>query len=560
MHGVVGLFEVGDERGFERVGLAAVAQGLGRAHGQHGAAVHQRDAVAALGLVHEVRRDEDGDVVVARELAQLAPEQVARGGVHARGGLVEDQHLGPVQAGGGELQALADAQRELVRRGLGVLDEVEALQPLLDGLRGGRAFELVELGVQLQVLPHAELFVERERLRHIAHAHAGGQVAGVDGLAQQLRAAGRDVEQTGEHLHRRRLAAAVAAQEAEDLAALDAKADVVHRHEVAEAARQVLGFDGGRAVGVRARRDHQRLAAAALVGRQQGHVGGLQRGGAGGLQHGGGGVAGQHAAVVHRHQMVEALGFFHVGRGHDHRHAGALGAQGFDQAPELPARERVHAGGGLVEDQQVGVVDQRAAQPELLLHAARELAGGAVAKRCQAGGVEQALDTRLALGRALAEQPREEIDVLAHRQRGVEVAPQPLRHEGDARGQLLAKARVGHVAAQHAHAAALDGLDAGDDGQQGRFADAVRPDQADGAPGRQLQRDVRQRGARAVVGVAVREIVDLDGVHGAGAVCVGIGVGVCCGVWGGSFTASSAGQAAFGSMRTKPLPVSPAFT
>ncbi len=75
------------------------------------------------------------------------------------------------------------------------------------------------------------------------------------------------------------------------------------------------------------------------------------------------------------------VGLFHVGGGDDHAHAWALGADALDQIPELAPRERIDAGGRLVEDQQVGVVDQRAAQAELLLHAARELAGRARQER-----------------------------------------------------------------------------------------------------------------------------------------------------------------------------------
>ena len=77
-------------------------------------AMHQRDAVAALGLVHEMGREEDGDAVVAREVDQRAPEGVARDRVDARGRLVEDQHGRPVQHRDGELQPLLDAERQAV--------------------------------------------------------------------------------------------------------------------------------------------------------------------------------------------------------------------------------------------------------------------------------------------------------------------------------------------------------------------------------------------------------------------------------------------------------------
>ena len=68
-----------------------------------------------------------------------------------------------------------------------------------------------------------------------------------------------------------------------------------------------------------------------------------------------------------------------------------------DELPELTPRQRVDAGGRLVEDQQVGVVDEGAAQTELLLHAAGQLAGGAVRERGESGGVQQLIDTPLAL-------------------------------------------------------------------------------------------------------------------------------------------------------------------
>ena len=108
-----------------------------------------------------------------------------------------------------------------------------------------------------------------------------------------------------------------------------------------------------------------------------------------------------------------------------------------DQVPELPARQGIDAGGGLVEDQQVRVVDQRAAQAELLLHAARQLAGRAVGKRRQPGAGEQAASAGRA-PRRLAEQAAEEVDVLGHRERRVEVLAQSLRHVGDPRADRVA--------------------------------------------------------------------------------------------------------------------------
>ena len=50
-------------------------------------------------------------------------------------------------------------------------------------------------------------------------------------------------QQAAQHLHRRRLAAAVGAEEAEDLTALDPEADMIDRNEIAESLRQAVRLD-----------------------------------------------------------------------------------------------------------------------------------------------------------------------------------------------------------------------------------------------------------------------------------------------------------------------------
>ena len=182
--------------------------------------------------------------------------------------------------------------------------------------------------------------------------------------------------------------------------------------------------------------------------------------------------------------MVEALGFLHIGRGHQHAHLWALRANARDQLPELVARQRVDAGGWLVEDQQVGVVDQRAAQAQLLLHAAGQLARRTLAEGRHTGAAQQVVDASLAFGSVLTEQATEEIQVLEHRQRRVEVLAQALRHVGDMRADIAPMTGIGHVAVEHFDAAVLNLARPGDQRQQAGLADAVGADQADHAAGR----------------------------------------------------------------------------
>ena len=207
------------------------------------------------------------------------------------------------------------------------------------------------------------------------------------------------------------------------------------------------------------------MAALFFLG-QQGDEGGLQRRHAGALQQLGGGAGGQNQAVIHGSQPVEALGLVHIGRGHDHAHLRALAADAVDQIPELRARQRVHAGRGLIENQQVGVVDEGAAQRQLLLHAARELAGRAGEEFLQSGALGQVVDARPALGRVMAEKAAEELQILFHRQCGVEVLAQALRHVGNAGADGIAVLFAAHVAVKHLYLAALQGTRAGNQRQQ----------------------------------------------------------------------------------------------
>ena len=118
---------------------------------------------------------------------------------------------------------------------------------------------------------------------------------------------------------------------------------------------------------------------------------------------------------------------------------GRRDAHPIDQVPELPARQRIDAGRRLVEDQQIRIVDQRAAQPELLPHAAGQLLCRPIGERREAGAVEQFGDAPLALVARLPEQAAEELDVLAHAEVGIEVLAEALRHVGDARSRPRAR-------------------------------------------------------------------------------------------------------------------------
>ena len=99
---------------------------------------------------------------------------------------------------------------------------------------------------------------------------------------------------------------------------------------------------------------------------------------------------GDDAAAVHDHEPVaELLGLVHVVRREHEGHALAL--QPVEALPQEVARLRVEAGGGLVEQQQLGLVDERARDREPALHAARQRVDEVVAPVGELHELEQLL-------------------------------------------------------------------------------------------------------------------------------------------------------------------------
>jgi len=138
---------------------------------------------------------------------------------------------------------------------------------------------------------------------------------------------------------------------------------------------------------------------------------------------------------------------------------------------------------GLVEHEEIRIVDQRAAEAELLVHAARELSGRAIAEGREPRGLEQLRDPRLARRARVAEEPAEEVRVLEDGERRVEVAAESLRHVGDARRHGRAEPARRHVAAERLDGARLDRARARDEPEQRGLPDTVGTDQAHDAAG-----------------------------------------------------------------------------
>ena len=146
---------------------------------------------------------------------------------------------------------------------------------------------------------------------------------------------------------------------------------MIDRDEIAKAAREPIRLDRrGLVIAGDARPDDDLLMLGALFWWKKGNEGVVQRGlfrlGEDLLRR----ATRDDFAVVHRGEPIEPACFVHVGGCDHHAHERTPGADRIDQLPELPARERIDARGGLVEDKEIRIVHQRAAKADFLLHAA----------------------------------------------------------------------------------------------------------------------------------------------------------------------------------------------
>src|ERR1019366_4480734 len=107
-------------------------------------------------------------------------------------------------------------------------------------------------------------------------------------------------------------------------------------------------------------------------------------------------------------------------------------------------------------------------------------------------------DTAFAFDPAETEQAAEEVDILEHRQRGVEIPTQALRHERDTRAYHFTMHRSAHVTTEQLDLARLHCASAGDQREQARLANAVRPDHSGHTAGRYVETNVVQRECPAI--------------------------------------------------------------
>jgi hypothetical protein len=205
--------------------------------------VDQGEPVAELlGLLHEVGDEHDRRAVPAYLVDE--PPHVAAGlRVEPGRQLVEERHSGSSDEGQRDREPLLLAAGEggVPRVQLGAEPEPFGQPDTVDRV-------VVERGVEVQRLPHGELGLEPRLLELDADrpGRAGTVGGGVD--AGDPDGAFRRRLQAGDALHGRRLAGAVGAEDAEDLALGDIQVEVVDGGRRAVLLVQSAYFDEGHVV------------------------------------------------------------------------------------------------------------------------------------------------------------------------------------------------------------------------------------------------------------------------------------------------------------------------
>jgi hypothetical protein len=145
----------------------------------------------------------------------------------------------------GDLQPPAHAAGERHHRLVAPVGEIDHRQHLVHPGPDDAGVDVVELGVESQVLLGGEVAVERGVLEDQADVPAHVVALGDDVEAADARGAGRGQRQGAEHVDRRALAGAVGAEEAEDLARRDGERHAADGLDLAVGLDEGVDLDGG---------------------------------------------------------------------------------------------------------------------------------------------------------------------------------------------------------------------------------------------------------------------------------------------------------------------------
>src|SRR5213078_404381 len=212
----------------------------GRAEGLEPAARDDRDAIGdRLDVRQDVGREEHGHAVIA-ELEDEVADLLATERIEAAHRLVEHDQLGVVHQGLGQPGALQHALAELLEALAARAAQADLLDQLVGAPLAGPGRHAEQPAGEIAQLADGEVVVEVGRLGE--KADLAPRPAAAERLAEQLRAAGGGADEAHQRADRGGLAGAVGADEAEDVAALDAERDAAQRLHLLAGERRAVGL------------------------------------------------------------------------------------------------------------------------------------------------------------------------------------------------------------------------------------------------------------------------------------------------------------------------------
>ena len=207
------------------------------------ASLHDDDALAqALHLGHVVRGQQDGCATLLAVSFQSAAHPVGGIGIERGGRLVEQQHFRAIDQRLGDRHAGLLPGRELSARAIEQVGEIEFLGEARDA--AGKILDRVEPAEHRQVLPHRQarrhVDIGALEIHPVQHLIALPRHLG----AEHLGGARRRHHETQDHGDGGGLARAIAAEKADDRAALDRKRDTVDGARGLIGLHELIDFDG----------------------------------------------------------------------------------------------------------------------------------------------------------------------------------------------------------------------------------------------------------------------------------------------------------------------------
>src|SRR5208282_3352925 len=211
--------------------------------------IHNRNPVTQpVRFVHVVRSDQDGQLALRLDVCQHLPHRHARHRIQPRRRLVQKKNLRTMHQPPRNLQPPPHPARERFGLRSPPLRQIDGLQQLFNRLLALLRRDVIQFGVNTQILFHRQIQIAGQGLRNHANRPPHRFRISRHIVPRHPRRPRRDRDQRRHHPDQRRLSRPIRPQQPENLALLHCKRNVVHRRELAISFHDVFHFNSIRSV------------------------------------------------------------------------------------------------------------------------------------------------------------------------------------------------------------------------------------------------------------------------------------------------------------------------